>query len=88
MATSAWARNACIRASTAAGHGAIAFKTHLGCEIETDIFIGVVYYQRLRHLVMDKAQVRARGKVDRMTNQPVKGRKNKGGIRSEPFKSY
>lgn len=48
----------------------------------------MVYYQRLRHLVMDKAQVRARGKVDRMTNQPVKGRKNKGGIRSEPFKSY
>eukprot|EP00930_Biecheleria_cincta_P034212 TRINITY_DN23660_c0_g1_i1.p1 TRINITY_DN23660_c0_g1~~TRINITY_DN23660_c0_g1_i1.p1 ORF type:complete len:1329 (-),score=222.44 TRINITY_DN23660_c0_g1_i1:64-3651(-) len=52
-----------------------------GCEIETDIFVGVIYYQRLRHLVMDKAQVRARGRVDRLTNQPVKGRKNKGGIR-------
>eukprot|EP00931_Biecheleriopsis_adriatica_P118111 TRINITY_DN93574_c0_g1_i1.p1 TRINITY_DN93574_c0_g1~~TRINITY_DN93574_c0_g1_i1.p1 ORF type:complete len:1268 (-),score=228.21 TRINITY_DN93574_c0_g1_i1:51-3854(-) len=52
-----------------------------GTEIETDIFVGVVYYQRLRHLVMDKAQVRSRGKVDRLTNQPVKGRKNKGGIR-------
>ncbi|CAE7904574.1 acr-2 [Symbiodinium microadriaticum] len=32
-----------------------------GTEIEADIFIGVVYYQRLRHLVLDKAQVRARG---------------------------
>jgi len=52
-----------------------------GTEIETDIFVGVVYYQRLRHLVMDKAQVRARGVTDRLTNQPLKGRKNKGGIR-------
>lgn len=52
-----------------------------GTEIETDIFIGVVYYQRLRHLVMDKAQVRSRGRVDPLTRQPVKGRKNKGGIR-------
>eukprot|EP00440_Ansanella_granifera_P072018 gb/GFBE01078154.1/.p1 GENE.gb/GFBE01078154.1/~~gb/GFBE01078154.1/.p1 ORF type:complete len:1293 (+),score=239.12 gb/GFBE01078154.1/:1-3879(+) len=52
-----------------------------GCEIETDIFVGIVYYQRLRHLVMDKAQVRNRGRVDRLTNQPVKGRKNHGGIR-------
>ncbi|CAE8609350.1 unnamed protein product, partial [Polarella glacialis] len=52
-----------------------------GCEIETDIFVGVVYYQRLRHLVMDKAQVRSRGRVDRLTNQPVKGRKKHGGIR-------
>lgn len=52
-----------------------------GLEIETDIFIGVVYYQRLRHLVLDKAQVRARGRVDRLTNQPVKGRKKHGGIR-------
>ncbi|CAE7320313.1 POLR1B [Symbiodinium sp. KB8] len=52
-----------------------------GTEIEADIFIGVVYYQRLRHLVLDKAQVRARGTNDRITNQPVKGRKRKGGIR-------
>eukprot|EP00434_Breviolum_minutum_P010491 symbB.v1.2.009255.t1/scaffold562.1/size187303/3 len=52
-----------------------------GTEIETDIFVGVVYYQRLRHLVMDKAQVRSRGIVDRITKQPMKGRKNKGGIR-------
>eukprot|EP00933_Yihiella_yeosuensis_P003699 TRINITY_DN10686_c0_g2_i1.p1 TRINITY_DN10686_c0_g2~~TRINITY_DN10686_c0_g2_i1.p1 ORF type:complete len:1146 (+),score=200.10 TRINITY_DN10686_c0_g2_i1:3-3440(+) len=52
-----------------------------GVEMETEIFVGIVYYQRLRHLVMDKAQVRARGAVDKMTNQPVKGRKNKGGIR-------
>uniref|UniRef100_A0A7S1AEZ9 DNA-directed RNA polymerase n=1 Tax=Noctiluca scintillans TaxID=2966 RepID=A0A7S1AEZ9_NOCSC len=52
-----------------------------GTELETDIFIGVVYYQRLRHMVAEKAQVRARGPIDKVTNQPVKGRARHGGIR-------
>merc|ERR1712187_854059 len=47
----------------------------------TEIFLGVVYYQRLRHMVAEKAQVRARGPVDSKTMQPVKGRKRHGGIR-------
>lgn len=52
-----------------------------GTELETEIFTGVVYYQRLRHLVSDKAQVRARGANDPLLGQPVKGRKRHGGIR-------
>lgn len=52
-----------------------------GTEMEIEIFVGVVYYQRLRHLVMDKAQVRARGRNDQTLCQPVKGRKRHGGIR-------
>lgn len=31
-----------------------------GLELEADIFIGVVYYQRLRHMVSDKFQVNTR----------------------------
>ncbi|OQS54993.1 acr-2 [Ecytonucleospora hepatopenaei] len=52
-----------------------------GTEFKTDIFIGVVYYQRLRHMVSDKFQVRTSGAIVSTTHQPVKGRKNKGGIR-------
>ncbi|XP_039252285.2 DNA-directed RNA polymerase I subunit RPA2-like [Styela clava] len=52
-----------------------------GLELEADIFIGIVYYQRLRHMVSDKFQVRTTGPVDQMTQQPVQGRKRAGGIR-------
>uniref|UniRef100_A0A2C9JZV8 DNA-directed RNA polymerase subunit beta n=1 Tax=Biomphalaria glabrata TaxID=6526 RepID=A0A2C9JZV8_BIOGL len=53
----------------------------LGREMEADIYFGVVYYQRLRHMVSDKFQVRTTGPVDQVTQQPVKGRKRAGGIR-------
>eukprot|EP00742_Colponemidia_sp_Colp-10_P010597 GILJ01011653.1.p1 GENE.GILJ01011653.1~~GILJ01011653.1.p1 ORF type:complete len:1142 (+),score=150.84 GILJ01011653.1:411-3428(+) len=52
-----------------------------GNEMKADIYIGVVYYQRLRHMVSDKSQVRATGPIDQLTRQPVKGRKQHGGIR-------
>ena len=52
-----------------------------GLELEAEIFFGVVYYQRLRHMVADKYQVRTTGPVDSLTQQPVKGRKKGGGIR-------
>jgi hypothetical protein len=46
-----------------------------GQEFAADIYIGVVYYQRLRHMVLDKFQVRTTGPVDPITRQPVKVRK-------------
>ena len=52
-----------------------------GQQLKADIYIGVVYYQRLRHMVNDKAQARSTGPIDILTRQPVKGRKNNGGIR-------
>lgn len=45
-----------------------------GQEFAADIYIGVVYYQRLRHMVLDKFQVRTTGPVDPITRQPVKVR--------------
>jgi DNA-directed RNA polymerase I subunit RPA2 len=52
-----------------------------GEEFAADIYIGVVYYQRLRHMVNDKFQVRTTGPIVPTTGQPVKGRKRGGGIR-------
>ncbi|KAF2012366.1 beta and beta-prime subunits of DNA dependent RNA-polymerase [Aaosphaeria arxii CBS 175.79] len=52
-----------------------------GQELAADIYIGVVYYQRLRHMVNDKYQVRTTGPVNSLTGQPIKGRKKGGGIR-------
>ncbi|KAJ0932347.1 putative DNA-directed RNA polymerase [Helianthus annuus] len=52
-----------------------------GKELKCEIFIGPVYYQRLRHMVSDKFQVRSTGTVDQVTRQPIKGRKKGGGIR-------
>ena len=52
-----------------------------GTLMHADIFIGLVYYQRLRHMVSDKSQVRSTGAVMPLTRQPVKGRKKHGGIR-------
>lgn len=52
-----------------------------GEELRADIYTGVCLYQRLRHMVADKAQCRTTGAVDPLTRQPVKGRKRAGGIR-------
>ncbi|ONM05443.1 DNA-directed RNA polymerase I subunit 2 [Zea mays] len=52
-----------------------------GTEMDCEIFIGPVYYQRLRHMVSDKFQVRTTGRIDQITRQPIGGRKHGGGIR-------
>ena len=52
-----------------------------GREMHAEIFIGCVYYQRLRHMVSDKSQVRSTGPINVLTRQPIKGRKKGGGIR-------
>ncbi len=42
-----------------------------GEEFAVDIYLGVVFYQRLRHMVNHKWQVRTTGAVDPVTRQPV-----------------
>jgi DNA-directed RNA polymerase I subunit RPA2 len=38
-----------------------------GTPFQVDIYMGVVYYQRLRHMVSDKSQARSQGTVDMLT---------------------
>ncbi|XP_023018323.2 RNA polymerase I subunit Rpl135 isoform X1 [Leptinotarsa decemlineata] len=52
-----------------------------GREMSADIFFGVVHYQRLRHMVSDKWQVRSTGPINTLTRQPLQGRKRGGGTR-------
>ena len=52
-----------------------------GEQLEADIFIGPTYYMRLKHMVKDKINYRAKGPNTMMTRQPVQGRSNDGGLR-------
>ncbi len=52
-----------------------------GEQLETSIFIGPVFYQRLKHMTNDKVHSRATGPMVSLTHQPADGRIRMGGMR-------
>jgi len=59
----------------------IMYNGKTGQMLKKRVFIGVAYYQRLRHMVQDKLHARAKGPNQILTRQPVEGRSRKGGFR-------
>lgn len=52
-----------------------------GKQLEADVFFGPTYYMRLKHMVKDKINFRAKGPRTMLTRQTVQGRANDGGLR-------
>ncbi|UCD21043.1 MAG: DNA-directed RNA polymerase subunit B'' [archaeon] len=52
-----------------------------GKPLDAKIFIGNMYYHKLKYMVANKIQARATGKVTLLTRQPVEGRAKAGALR-------
>ena len=62
------------------GHEVL-YNGRTGEQMEADIFMGPIYYQRLKHMVHDKINYRDHGPMKLLTRQPTQGRGDEGGMR-------
>jgi DNA-directed RNA polymerase II subunit RPB2 len=54
---------------------------YTGKQMPTSIFMGPIFYQRLKHMTADKLHSRATGPLVMLTRQPAEGRARDGGLR-------
>lgn len=83
--TSAEAMTAACDGLPAHGHTRMGreqfFSGVTGEPLDGPTFCGIVYYQRLRHMVADKMHARSLGPVNQLVRQPTEGRARQGGLR-------
>jgi DNA-directed RNA polymerase II subunit RPB2 len=63
------------------GGNEILYNGFTGKQMNTQIFVGPCFYQRLRHCSADKMHSRASGPLVMLTRQPAEGRAREGGLR-------
>jgi hypothetical protein len=59
----------------------VLYNGYTGRQMETSIFMGPCFYQRLRHCSADKMHSRSSGPLVMLTRQPAEGRAREGGLR-------
>ena len=59
----------------------ILYNGQTGEMMQAEIFMGPTFYQRLKHMVIDKKHSRAKGPIVSLTRQPCEGRSRDGGLR-------
>lgn len=59
----------------------ILYNPQTGQQHNCNVFMGIAYYQRLKHMVNDKIHSRANGPMVNLTRQPMEGRTREGGLR-------
>ncbi|MBS3143958.1 DNA-directed RNA polymerase subunit B [Candidatus Woesearchaeota archaeon] len=52
-----------------------------GERLKVKIYVGNMYYLRLKHMVANKLHARASGRIQLLTRQPIEGRAKGGGLR-------
>ena len=73
--------NVLIREGFSSTGNEVMYNGMTGEQLETEIYLGPTYYLRLKHMVKDKINYRARGPRTVLTRQTVQGRSNNGGLR-------
>jgi DNA-directed RNA polymerase II subunit RPB2 len=59
----------------------ILYNGQTGEMMQAEIFMGPTFYQRLKHMVIDKKHSRGKGPIVSLTRQPCEGRSRDGGLR-------